>query len=91
MKNNVTQAPKWVVEAIAVMPDELTEDQIAAFMLTTLAMYRDDPRDVIPLILSLALTYARTVGLPLDILQRSYQSAADGVGHIMTKEAGMMN
>ena len=91
MKSNDEKEPAWVAEAFAAMPDELEEEQLAAFMLTTLSMYRDSPRDVIPLILSTALTYARTVGLPLDILQRSYQHAAEGVGHIMTKEAGMLN
>lgn len=91
MNDKSIHAPKWVGDAIEVMPDELEEEELAAFLLTVIAMYRDEPRDVIPLILSIALTYSRTVGIPLDILQRSYQTAADGIGHIMTKEAGMLN
>lgn len=91
MKDKPIRVPQWVSDAIEQMPEDADEAQLAAFMLTVVTMYYDDPRDVIPLILSTALTYARTVGLPLDILQKSYQSAADGVGLIMTKEAGMMN
>lgn len=91
MKDKPVHAPKWVVDAIGILPDDLEEEQLAAFMLTVIDMYNERPSEVIPLLLSLALTYARAVGIPLDILQKSYQSAADGVGLIMTKEAGMMN
>lgn len=91
MKDKPTRAPNWVGDAIDALPEDLEEEQLAAFLLTVIAMYRNDPRDVLPLILSTALTYSRTVGLPLDVLQRSYQTAADGVGLIMTKDSGMLN
>ena len=91
MKDKPTRAPQWVADAIEQMPEDADEAQLAAFMLTVISMYYDDPRDVLPLILSLALIYSRTVGLPLDILQRAYQNAAEGIGHIMTKESGKMN
>lgn len=91
MNDKSEQAPSWVKDVIGTLPEDLEEEQLAALMLTIIAMYRDHPSDVIPLLLSLALTYSRTVGLPMDILQKSYQSAADGVGYILIKESGMMN
>lgn len=91
MTDRPTQAPSWVGDAAAALPDELEDDQLAAFMLTIIGMYRDDPRDIVPLMLSLPLTYARAVGLPLDILHRSYLSGAEGIRQIMTKESGRMN
>ena len=91
MTDRPTQAPKWVGDAIEVLPEELEDEQLAALMLTIIGVYRDDPRDVVPLMLSLPLTYARAVGLPLDILQKSYLSGAEGIRQIITKDSGRMN
>ena len=91
MTDRPTQAPKWVGDAIEVLPDELEDEQLAALMLTIIGVYRDDPRDIVPLMLSLPLTYARAVGLPLDILHKSYLSGAEGIRQIITKDSGRMN
>lgn len=91
MTDRPTQAPSWVGDAAAALPDELEDDQLAAFMLTIIGMYRDAPRDVIPLLVSLPLTYAMAVGLPLEILHETYVRGAEGVEKIMAEETGRMN
>lgn len=91
MTSTPAGAPEWVKAVMKEMPDEITDEALAAITITIVTAYRDAPRDVIPLLLSLPLTYAKAVGLPLEILHETYVRGADGIEKIMAEETGRMN
>lgn len=81
------EAPKWLEEIIEIMPDEMTEDEVAATVITIVVNYCEGVTKAGPLLLSLPLTFFRASGLDLEILRRAYQGAADGVATIIEREA----
>lgn len=81
------KAPKWVKDVHNALPDDMTEDHVAATLLMIIANYINDPSRSVPLMLSLPLTYFRASGMDLVILRKAYQAAADGVEAIIQREA----
>ena len=91
MKDMPRNAPLWVEQAVSALPEKLTDDELAAFLLTVVTAYREGPKDVVPLLLSLSLTYAKVADMPLSLLKRSYDASGKAVGEMIARESNRMN
>lgn len=91
MNDAPRKAPLWVEQAVSAMPEKLTDDELAAFLLTVVTTYGEGPKDIMPLLLSLSLTYAKVVNMPMSLLKSAYDASGKSVGEIIARESSRMN
>lgn len=70
---------KTLDKIMNLLPDDLDEGHLAAFLLTVVDAYADGPGNGLGLLMTASMTYGRARGVSAQNLAKIYRSAADFV------------
>lgn len=69
--------PDWLDKMVEALPDQMSDDTLAATVLVLVSGYRQDRRDALPLLISICRTYALSSGISMEALSEAFRTTAD--------------
>ena len=78
MTKNVTK--EHINTVMEALPDEMETNEISALLMTVVSAYLEEaPKEAVSLLLSTTVIYARSIGMPIEVIAKILHSAADNV------------